>query len=814
MKLSLNWLRELCATDLPAGDLARKLTFAGFEVEGREQRALGPGADVVAARIAASERIAGSDHLSVCQVEDGRGTHQVVCGAQNFQVGDVVPLARPGAVLQGGQRIGRAKLRGVESSGMLCSARELGLSDDHEGLLILPRDTPIGTPIEQALGLPDTIFELNVTPNRPDALSHLGIAREVHALTGAALRVPRPKLAERGPAIEKLARVDVEDPKRCPRYMARVIEGVRIGPSPLRLQERLRSCGVRPISNVVDATNLALLELGHPLHAFDLDRLAGSRIVVRRARPGEPMTTLDGKQRNLSEDDLVIADGEKPVALAGVMGGQTSEVSDGTTRILIESAVFDPGGTRRTSRRHGLHTEASHRFERGADEKMAALALDRCAELVAQLAGGKVAKGVVDRYPSPRPPARIWVRPARVSSVLGTAVSAAEVEQRLQSVGLEKVEEKLSTPPPPSASATLWAVPSWRGDLTREIDAVEEVARLRGYDTIPVVVPKAGVGETAAIAPEQRITRAARAALAARGFDEALNYSFVSERELLELRPDVKPVRVANPLTVEQAAMRTTILAGLLQNVGRALKHGAQDVRLYELGRVYLPRRSEAHPSGDLAWPVDEPRRLGLVAAGHRAPRSWAAPHDPVDFYDLKGAVDDVLGALDVSGTYAPAEEPFLHPAASAALTVGGRRAGVLGQIHPRAAQAFDVPATVLLAELDWELLLSQARALRQSRGVPRFPAVARDLAFVVGADAPAARLLAEIRAVDGNGLLEEVTLFDVYRGAQVPAGKKSVAVGLTLRAPDRTLTDSEADALIDSVKDRLKASLGAEIRS
>ena len=811
MKVSLNWLRELCATDLPADELARRLTFAGFEVEGTEerglsQRGLGQGADVVAARIAASERIAGSDHLSICQVDDGRGTHQVVCGAQNFRVGDVVPMARPGAVLPGGQRIGRAKLRGVESAGMLCSARELGLSEDHEGLLILPRDTPVGTGLEELLGLPDTVFELNVAPNRPDALSHLGIAREVHALTGAALRIPQPRLAEGGKRIDALARVDVEDAKRAPRYLARVIEGVRIGPSPLRLQERLRGCGVRPISNVVDATNLALLELGHPLHAFDLERLPESRIVVRRARRGEPMTTLDGKERTLSDDDLVIADGEKPVALAGVMGGQTSEVSDATTRILIESAVFDAGGTRRTARRHGLHTEASHRFERGADEKMAALALDRCAELVVQLAGGKIAKGVIDRYPSPRPQTRIWLRPARVSSVLGTQVAAAEVEQRLQSLGLQSVEG--------DAKRRLWAVPSWRGDLTREIDAVEEVARLRGYDTIPVVVPKAGVGETAAIAPEQRITRAARAALAARGFDEALNYSFVSERELLALRPDLKPVRVANPLTVEQAAMRTTILAGLLQNVGRALKHGAQDVRLYELGRVYLPRRSEMHPSGDLAWPVDEPRRLGLAAAGHRVPRSWAAPHDPLDFYDLKGTVDDLLAALDVAGTYSPVEEAFLHPAASAALTIGGRRAGVLGQIHPRAAEAFDVPATVLVAELDWELLLSQARALRETRGLPRFPAVARDLAFVVAADAPAATLLAEIRAVDGKGLLEDVTLFDVYRGAQVPVGKKSVAVGLTLRAPDRTLTDSEADAVIASVKDRLKAALGAEIRS
>src|SRR5437899_4922805 len=439
MKVSLNWLRELCATDLPADELARRLTFAGFEVEGTEerglsQRGLGQGADVVAARIAASERIAGSDHLSICQVDDGRGTHQVVCGAQNFRVGDVVPMARPGAVLPGGQRIGRAKLRGVESAGMLCSARELGLSEDHSGLLILPRETPLGTRLEELLGLPDTVFELNVTPNRPDALSHLGIAREVHALTGAALRVPQPRLAEGGKRIDALARVAVEDAKRAPRYLARVIEGVRIGPSPLRLQERLRGCGVRPISNVVDATNLALLELGHPLHAFDLDRLAGARIVVRRARPGEPLLTLDGKQRTMSEDDLVIADAEKPVALAGVMGGQTSEVSDRTTRILIESAVFDPAGTRRTARRHGLHTEASHRFERGADEQAARLAADRCAELIVKLSGGRVLSGAIDRYPSPRPPAHFWVRPARVSPGLGPPVDPSEVAPRLQSI--------------------------------------------------------------------------------------------------------------------------------------------------------------------------------------------------------------------------------------------------------------------------------------------------------------------------------------------------------------------------------------------
>ena len=608
-------------------------------------------------------------------------------------------------------------------------------------------------------------------------------------------------------AVDAAARVDLEDPQRCPRYVARVVEGVRIGATPLRLQERLRICGVRPISNVVDATNLVLLELGHPLHAFDLDKLEGSRIVVRRARKGEPMTTLDGKERTLTDDDLVIADAERPVALAGVMGGATSEVSDRTTRILLESAVFDPGGVRRTARRHGLHTEASHRFERGADEQAARLAADRCAELIVKLSGGRVLPGAIDRYPSPRPPAHIWVRPARVSAVLGTRVDPSEVEQRLASLGLEPVDG--------NPSRRLWLVPSFRRDLTREIDCVEEVARLRGFDTIPIEVPKAGVGETAAILPQRRVTSAARAALQARGFDEALNYSFVAERELAALIPQEKPILVANPLTVEQGAMRTTLLAGLLRNVGHALKHGVQDARLYEIGRVYRARPSGSHPSGDLAWPADEPRRLGLVAAGHRAPRSWSAPHDPVDFYDLKGAVEDVLNAMAVRARVVPAERPWLHPAASAEVVLeGGGSCGALGQIHPRVARAFDVPPAILLAELDWEILLAQSAALRQMGGVPRFPAVARDLAFVVGAATPAEEMLREIRAVDEKGLIEEVTLFDVYRGAQVPQGKKSVAYGLTLRASDRTLTDAEADALCAAVKDRLKRRLGAEIRA
>ena len=797
MKISVRWLRELCPVTLSDDEIARKLTSIGLEVEGTEKRAIGAG--VVAAQVVTRTPISGSDHLSLCQVDDGAGTHQVVCGAPNYAAGDIVPMARAGTKLPDGTEIRRAKVRGVESNGMLCSPRELGLSDDHSGLMILPPDVPVGTPLDEVLGLPDTILEVNVTPNRPDALSHLGIARELSAITAVPVRIPEARLAEKG---ELPARVDIEDVQRCPRYVARVIEGVHLGPSPLHVQERLRGCGVRPISNVVDATNLALLELGHPLHGFDLDKLAGRRILVRRAREGEPMTTLDGKERKLSADDLVIADGEKPVALAGVMGGLTSEVGDRTTRILLESAMFDPAGVRRTSRRHGLRTEASHRFERGMDERGAERAANRCAELIVQLAGGRLLPGAIDVYPAPREPVKVMVRPGRVSAVLGVAVGEAEVDRWLRALGLVPVGDGR------------WSVPSWRRDLTREIDCIEEIARLRGYDTIPVKLHPAGVGETAAISPQRRVTAQARTALSAHGFDEAVNYSFVAEKDLAVVSPQ-KPVRVANPLTSEQGAMRTTLLAGLLRNVGHNLARGVRDVKLYELGRVYLAEPDPRHPSGKLAWPVHEPRRLALVLTGARRAKSWTGGGDAADYYDLKGSVEDVLEAMGISDPrFRPGPHAALHPASASQLVVAGQPAGHLGQVHPAAAAHFEVPAETYVAELDWEALLDHSVALKQLREVPRFPAVARDLAFVVDTALPAEKLLEEIRAADERKLLERVTLFDVYRGPPVPEGRKSVAFGLSLRALDRTLTDAEADALCAAIRDRLKARVRAEIRA
>ncbi|HEX4382272.1 MAG TPA: phenylalanine--tRNA ligase subunit beta [Myxococcales bacterium] len=793
----MKWLRELCPVEISDDEIARRLTLAGLEVEGRQTLAIGP--DVVAARVGSKEPVKGSDHLNLCQVNDGSGTHQIVCGASNYQAGDVVPLARVGAHLPNGMEIKKAKLRGVESNGMLCSERELGLSEDHAGLMILPRETKPGTRMDEVLGLPDTVFELNITPNRPDALSHLGIARELSAITGTPLRSATLKAAGTGTLP---AKVEIRDAQRCPRYVALVIEGVRIGPSPLHVQERLRACGVRSISNVVDATNLALLELGQPLHAFDLDKLDGAQIIVRRAAEGESMTTLDGKERKLTADDLVIADASKPVALAGVMGGATSEVSGQTTRILLESAMFEGAGVRRTARRQQLHTEASHRFERGMDEHSADKAALRCAELIVQLAGGKLLPGSIDVYPAPRELPKVIVRPARVSAVLGVEVGEPEVDQRLRSLQLTPVGDGR------------WSVPSWRGDLRREIDCIEEIARLRGFDTIPVQTHMAGVGETAFIDPKRRATQHGRAALAAHGLDEVLNYSFVPEADLKVLGAP-EPIRVANPLTAEQGAMRTTLLAGLLRNLGFNLKRGSHDVQLYELGRVYLRESHPVYAEGHLSWPAHEPRKLGIALVGSRRTKSWTGGGEPLDFYDLKGILEDILETLGVAGArFVPAEHPALHPASTAGLTIDGVSVGVLGQIHPTVAARFELPAGVWLAELDFDALLSHAVEVRPLQGVPKFPAVTRDLAFVVDAGVASEQLLGEIRAADDQKLLEHVSLFDVYRGAPVPEGRKSMAFGLSLRASDRTLTDPEADALCTRIRERLKVKVGAEIRA
>jgi len=799
MRISLRWLAEYVPLP-PPEELARRLTGAGLEVEGVER--VGGGLDgVVAARILSAEKHPAADRLSVVRVDAGGEPLQIVCGATNWKVGDVVPLATVGTTLPGGTRIEQASLRGVESSGMLCSARELGLSPDASGLLLLPAGVLPGTRVAEALALEDVLFEVNVTPNRPDALSHVGIAREVAAITGRRVTLPAPALSQRGGPASEAVKVRIETPERCARYAARVVEGVRIGPSPMWLARRLESCGVRSISNVVDATNFVLLELGHPLHAFDLDKVAGREIVVRAARPGETMTTLDGQERKLSPDDLVIADRDRASALAGVMGGGDSEISPGTTRVLVESAWFEPAGIRRTSKRHGLHTEASHRFERGADPGMVLPALDRCAALVADLSGGAVRKGVVDAHPRRHRPMQVplaWSRPAQV---LGVPVSRKEARRILGALGFE---ERKAGP-----KGAVFKVPSWRPDVAREEDLIEEIVRLKGYDAIPEHLPPIA-NANPSLPPEAVALARIREALEASGYSEAVNFSFVAPQDLAPLGDGPRAVPLRNPISAELALMRTSLVPSLLRNAAHNLRQRVGDVRLYEVAHVY------GAPDPDVGGdePAAEDERLGGVALGRRSPPGWAAGADAVDFHDVKAAIEGLLDGLGVAGARWRSGGPaWLHPRSAATLELasGGapEPAGFAGEIHPRAAAAFDLPAGVFAFEVRLSPLVSRARLVAPYRGVPRFPAVLRDLAVVVAEGATAEEVMGLVRE---ESLVEAVTLFDVYRGPPIPEGRKSLAWAIRYRASDRTLTDSEADAAHARIVERLRAA-GAELR-
>ena len=803
MKISVKWLKDYVALPADVEELARKLTAVGLEIEGMER----PGEalrGVVVARIAESVQHPNADKLSVTQIDlGGPDKLQVVCGAKNFKVGDKVPLATLGTKLPNGVEIKQAPLRGVDSFGMLCSAKELGLSEESSGLLILPEELKPGTPIAEALGLDDVVLEVNVTPNRPDALSHLGVAREVAVATGAPLRPPEPKLSESGaPASEKV-KVRIEDATRCPRYAARVIENVKIGPSPQWLQDRLKACGVRPISNVVDVTNFVLLEYGQPLHAFDLDKVAGQEIIVRTARPGEKMTTLDGKERTLSPEDLLICDRDRAQALAGVMGGADSEVSAGTTRVMLESAYFQPSTVRRSSKRHGLHTEGSHRFERGADLDATVPAVDRAAALIAELAGGVVAPGRVDVHPQPQPPRRVTLRYGRVEKVLGVAIPESECRRILGALGFRLVEE--------GSGQSTFEVPRARVDVEREEDLMEELARVHGYDNIPAKLPR-GLAELAPEPATADAERRARQALSGVGLSEVVNYSFVTPRTLEILGGKEQPVALLNPLSVEQSVMRTSLLPGLLENLSRSVRHQVDSVSVYEMGRAYLrdpeggrgqhPATREVHRVAGLVW-------------GLRGGRTWTQKEARADFYDAKGALESLLHALQVDGVrFVPAEAPAYHPRACARVELAdGTALGFVGELHPRVTKALELPRDVFVFELDTAPLYAAARLVPASKGLPRFPAVLRDLAVVVPLALPNDEVRRVILEV-GGPLVEDALVFDVYTGKPIPEGSKNLAYAIRYRSPERTLTDAEVGAAHQRIISEVNQRLGGALRA
>ncbi len=801
MRVLLSWLREMVELPESAEDVAQRLTAAGLEIEAVER--LDKGLEGVVVGLVRERSPVPDTKLSVCRVFDGAEELQVVCGAQNYQAGDHVPLAKVGAVLPDGKAIGRAKLRGHESFGMLCSSRELGFDDGVDGLHILSRDTAPGTPIATVLGRDDVAYEVNVTPNRADALSHLGLARELAALYGRPLKLAAPSIAN---ASGTGPRVEIEAADACPRYAGRVVRGVKVGPSPAWLRGRIEALGQRSVNNVVDATNYVMLERGQPLHAFDLDRLAEGRLVVRLARAGEAIRTLDGKDRTLATDDLVIADAQRAVAIAGVMGGEESEVKGHTTQLLLESARFSPSHVRRTARRQGLHSEASHRFERGVDPEGVRAALDRLAEVIVQVAGGAVTEAA-DVVGRPFARARVTLRKARMDELLGAPVPWDEALDVLRRLSLQVVES--------SPERALVEIPGARGDLTTEIDLIEEVVRVRGFHTIPAKVPSgsgADAREDLRAVAESRL----RDALSAAGFDEAMNYAFLDPADLARVDGAVAPIALRNPIAADLAVMRTTLVPGLLKNLGHNLRRGVSPVRLYEAGRAYLPRTSLEGKPGDAQFTVaHEPRRLAFVAAGPRG-RGWTAGKEGFDFYDLKGAVEGALEALGTTAKYAPAGRTvsWLHPRSACVVTVRGRTAGAFGELHPALADALSLPRATLAGELDLDLLLDAATLVPRFRGLPKFPASLRDVAVVVDEAVTAAEVLGEIAKADPRGLVEETLLFDVYRGAPLPAGRKNLAFSLRIRAADRTLTDDEVNALHAAIVERLGRSFHAELRA
>ncbi|MFH1807365.1 MAG: phenylalanine--tRNA ligase subunit beta [Pseudomonadota bacterium] len=836
MRVSVAWLKDLVKgiEDESVATIAERLTMAGLEVDLVDdlEQAL---QDVVITRIVSVTPHPDADKLVVCQVEDGSGTVTVVCGAPNTAEGALVALARPGAVL-GGRAVEVATLRGVPSHGMLCSERELGLGDDHAGILILDGDLVPGTPLVQALGIDPVVLELSVTPNRPDALSHVGVARELAALTGGRAKVPGAAPAERGGPVDDAASVSIADPDACPRYACRVVDEVHVGPSPAWLKWRLQRLGVRSINNVVDATNLVLLERGHPLHAFDADRLGHERgraaIVVRRAAPDEKLRTLDGIERTLDPDDLLICDVERPVALAGIMGGADTEVSTKTTRVLIESAYFAPAVVRRTARRHGLHTEASHRFERGCDPNRGVEdSLNRVAQLIAELSAGTVRRGVVDVYPKKIQPRVVSLRPSRVAALLGVPaknVSEAEIGTLLGALGLEVASRE--------GEALHLRVPTWRPDLEREIDLVEEVVRLQGMDRVPATLPRGSgrIIRTRQAAQVERVEQLVRDVLLDAGYHEAVSLAFVSPAEdaLFRAPGDGPPLKVRNALGEDQSLMRRSLRIRLLAALAVNQRRGVDDVRMFEVGKVFLGLNDKGHgprpadpdgPSGGDAYAIEE-RRVAGVAVGKADPHAFDVPARPLDVFDLKGAIEELLAALghdpaDIHAhhvVFEPCDDvPGLHPRCCARVRVEGTVVGVLGEVHPDVVQALDLRGQPYAFELDADALGACARLLRPVQVLPRFPKVRRDVALVIDDGVTVDALLGVVRDGDTQhrGLLVDVDVFDVYRGPHVPPGKKSVALAFEYRAPDRTLVDDEVTVMHGALVETLVQRFQAEVR-
>ncbi len=797
MKVSFSWLADYTPIEMPASELADALTMAGLEVEAVWDR-YDYLETVRVGRILRVSPHPNADRLRLCEVDIGDRQVKVVCGAPNAVEGMLSPLALPGTELPGGARMEKSVIRGETSEGMLCSQGELMLGSDRSGLMALDAGLTPGAPLAEALGLSDTLFEIGLTPNRPDCLSLIGIARETAAIQGTHLTWPEIALPKGEGNIHKRTSVAIQAPDHCPRYAARLIESVRIAPSPDWLRDRLISIGLKPINNVVDVTNFVMMEMGQPLHAFDVDRLAGERIVVRLAGAGEPFTTLDGKERILDEHMLMICDGEKPVAVGGVMGGLNSEIEETTARVLIESAYFDPASIRKTAKKLGLATDASHRFERGIDPEGAIRALDRAAQLILAMAGGTLIEGVVDERPKWIGPKQFDLSVSDTKRLLGITLDQENISALLRSIefAVEPVDEDHITV----------RAPSFRVDVTRPRDLMEEVARLWGYNRIPTTSPLMPA-EARVPSASLQLRNRLRDLLTGFGFTEAVNYSFiqpdaVDRLRLSEADPRRNTVTILNPLTEDQSVMRTSLLPGLLNNMGWNLARRVRDLKLFEVGKIFIGNGAASLP--------DEPQMTAGLWTGNRTSPTWLAKDIPCDFYDMKGIVEGVLEGLRIRDArftrMAKDRCRYTRPGRTARILVAETEIGLIGEVHPETLCNFDLRQPAFYFELDLDLLLPLAPAACQSAAIPRYPAVDRDITLILDKGSEAADILDAIRnsGVPGAELIETITFFDAYEGEAIPPGCRSISFRITYRSPEETLEDERVNVIQKAIADYL----------
>ena len=800
MKVPLKWLQEHVDIALPPADLAERLTMAGTEVKGTQVIG-GSWENVLVGQIVAVNPHPNADRLSLPTVDLGTEQQTVVCGASNLRVGDKVAFAHVGAQLIDGHtgqvvRLKPAKIRGVVSTGMVCSEKELGISDNHEEILVLPAEAPVGKPLIEYLG--DVIFDLDITPNRPDCLSVIGIAREVAALTGQNLPLREIEYEEEPLSVDQQISVEIIAPDLCPRYCASLITGVKIAESPQWMQQRLLACGMRPISNVVDITNYVMLEHGQPLHAFDYQQIRGKKIIVRRAASNEMLVTLDGVERRLSEDMLVIADEEGAVALAGIMGGAESEVIPQTASILLEAASFNPASIHYTGRILRLPSEACMRFERGISPELTLPALKRATQLIIQLAGGRAAKGVIDAYPGKQERTPILLSTSQVARHLGVEFSLDQIVRALVSLGFECRTA--------SASEVWVTAPYWRSDIHQAVDLIEEVARIIGYDKIPMTMLSQPLPRQNP-EPILSLNQKMRDGLVGHGFQEVITYSLTSLEMLNKLLLEVHtlepmPLRMANPMTVDQEYLRPNLRANLLAALSANRKHEEGGIRLFELGRVYLPRHNDL---------PDEPEMLCGILSRPRLEKSWQGGDELIDFYTAKGVVESLLNQLGVSASFEEGKDESLHPSKQASIVIADGKLGVFGELHPKVVEAFEISGAVYLFEINLTSLLPHTTGHKMFQPIPRFPAILRDVALIVDAGITHRKALDIIQSFS---LVKRVVLFDVYTGKQVPPGKKSLAYRIAFQSPTHTLTDDEVDRVQQQILSKLSQELGAALRS